>query len=99
MASDICLPVQVATVKDGVTVNDLSMALGFFVGAIVGALVAFLCAKICARDINRATTKRQVYRRAYMCTVCICIFLLHPKILYCMHLYIIIVPQAQGQVK
>jgi len=61
MASDICLPVQVAVVKDGMTVNDMSMALGFFVGVIVGALVAFLCAKLCARDINRATTKRQVY--------------------------------------
>ena len=79
MASDICLPVQVAAVKDGVTVNDLSMALGFFVGVIVGALVAFLCAKLCARDINRATTKRQVYNIGVnICAVCICIIIAPP---------------------
>lgn len=60
MASDICLPVQVAAISDGWTVNDMSMVLGFFIGVLVGAIVAVLCAKLCARDLNRVSTKQQV---------------------------------------
>ena len=59
MASVTCLPVQVPVIQGGMSVNDMSMALGFFVGVALGGLVAFLCAKLCARDMDRSS-KQQV---------------------------------------